>query len=563
VITVAVCVAGGSEPAPEAVAALGVRAEVVRAETVWQARRLALARCETEVLAFVDGDVVVPAGWMERLEAAWSEASQEIAAIGGPVRLRGEPSGAVADTIDLGAEALDLDPLERTLIAGNLSFRRAPLLGAGGFAPPVDRRDARDWFAEEHEAQRQLGHWGWLTRWDPGLGAERLTGWDGAPRARRFRYGLRSGVARGRTPARAARAFARAAIGSIAPGRSERRARAAENLGVLLAPVAAPNAWRQRGQWPDPRPATDRQRRATRAGAPLILLYHRIAADPDDPLGLCVSPPHFAEQIEVLRELAEIVPLDELAASHAAGAAARGAIAVTFDDGYADNIPALTGLGIPVTLFAATGHVATGTRFFWDEATRLMRSPDERPTKLNLLGRVFATRTLAERREALRAVHRVVQPSRPEAIETALAELREWSGGADPPPDATRLMTVDELAALAGTGVAIGAHTQRHLNLAHQAEDVIRTEVEGSRDDIADWLGSRPAGFSYPFGIPRHDVDARARRAVAEAGYEYAVVNQPVPVAPGHDRFALPRLFAPDIGGSEFREWLRYNLGSA
>jgi peptidoglycan/xylan/chitin deacetylase (PgdA/CDA1 family) len=238
---------------------------------------------------------------------------------------------------------------------------------------------------------------------------------------------------------------------------------------------------------------------------------------------------------------------------------------VTFDDGYADNIPALTGLGIPVTLFAATGHVASGARFFWDEATRLMLGSGERPAQLNLLGRVFATRTLAERREAVRAVHRVVQPSRPETIAAALAELGEWAGAAaaEPPLDATRLMTVDELGVLARAGVAIGAHTQQHLNLAHQADDVLRAEVEGSRDDIAGWLGSRPAGFSYPFGLPRHDVDARARRAVAEAGYEYAVVNQPVPVAAGHDRFALPRLFAPDIGGSEFREWLLSNLGTA
>jgi peptidoglycan/xylan/chitin deacetylase (PgdA/CDA1 family) len=123
-------------------------------------------------------------------------------------------------------------------------------------------------------------------------------------------------------------------------------------------------------------------------------------------------------------------------------------------------------------------------------------------------------------------------------------------------------MTVDQLVALAGTGVAVGAHTQQHLNLAHQADDVVRAEVEGSRDDLADWLGSRPTGFSYPFGLPRHDVDARARRAVASAGYRYAVVNQPVPVEAGHDRFALPRLFAPDIGGSAFRDWLRTNLAA-
>ncbi|MEA2424759.1 MAG: hypothetical protein QOH13_1169, partial [Thermoleophilaceae bacterium] len=223
-ITVAVCVAAGAEPAAETIDALGGRAVVVRADTVWQARRRALAECDSEVLAFVDGDVVVAPGWIESLEAAWAEAPQEIAAIGGPVRMRGvahahgsaaRTPDAVASLVDLGSEALDLDPLERTLLAGNLSFRVAPLRGAGGFAPTVDRGDARDWFAEEHEAQRQLGHWGWLVRYDPAPAAERLPDWPGRPRGRRFRHGLRLGIARGRSAAVAARALAPALAGAI------------------------------------------------------------------------------------------------------------------------------------------------------------------------------------------------------------------------------------------------------------------------------------------------------------------------------------------------------------
>ena len=74
------------------------------------------------------------------------------------------------------------------------------------------------------------------------------------------------------------------------------------------------------------------------------------------------------------------------------------------------------------------------------------------------------------------------------------------------------------------------------------------------------WTGSPPRSFSFPFGIPRHDVDDEAKRIVAETGFDYAVVNQPVPVESGTDLFAIPRVFAPDVGGDEFATWLRRSL---
>jgi peptidoglycan/xylan/chitin deacetylase (PgdA/CDA1 family) len=129
--------------------------------------------------------------------------------------------------------------------------------------------------------------------------------------------------------------------------------------------------------------------------------------------------------------------------------------------------------------------------------------------------------------------------------------------------DEGRLMSTDELARLASLGVEIGAHTRSHPNLRQAGDAEIREEVEGSRDDVLAWTGSVPAGFAYPFGIPRLDLDRRAIDAVRVAGFEYAVVNQPVPVTKDSDRFALPRVYAPDLGGAEFRTWLRLRLGDA
>jgi peptidoglycan/xylan/chitin deacetylase (PgdA/CDA1 family) len=331
--------------------------------------------------------------------------------------------------------------------------------------------------------------------------------------------------------------------------------RAAENSGVLLAPVVAPKAWRRHGLWPaDAAPPA-----RPRDEAPVVLLYHRIAEGESDPLGLCVSPANFAEQIEIVRD--RVVAIEEIAA----GSAPSGAVAVTFDDGYADNLAPLRSCGIPVTLFAATGHVASGRSFFWDEAARLIISADTCPAKLRLDvdGRTFEARmrTPAEREAVFRHLHGVIQPQGRAVIESVLVQLAAWAGQPSAPPEDTRLvMTPAELTSLAQAGVTIGAHTRNHVNLAHQPAEVVAAEVEGSRDDIEEWTGTRPRGFSYPFGLPRHDVNAIARQAAEAAGFAYAVVNQPIPVPRGADPFAVPRLSAPDLGGAAFHEWLTTKL---
>jgi peptidoglycan/xylan/chitin deacetylase (PgdA/CDA1 family) len=342
---------------------------------------------------------------------------------------------------------------------------------------------------------------------------------------------------------RAAAATAVATLRGDGARRSESAARAAENAGVLA------GALRPR---PEAHPRASGPQLGGSAGrapsAPFILLYHRIADPAADPLKLCVSPEHFEEHLAALEQDFTVVSMDEMAAERAAGA-----VAITFDDGYADNVAAFAQLELPVTLYAATGHIAEQRPFFWDELAALFSQGDQPTLTVEIDGRrlEWPTRNPEERQAAMRDLHRRLQPTAPETIEAALTQVRAWArSGATPPP----LMTVDDLR---GLGVDVGAHTVRHLNLAHQTRDVLEAEVTGSRDAVAEWTGSSPRGFSYPFGLPRHDVDDVAMRVVEEAGFDYAVVNQPTPVLAEADRFALPRLFAPNVSGAELRAWLR------
>src|SRR4030095_9899601 len=68
----------------------------------------------------------------------------------------------------------------------------------------------------------------------------------------------------------------------------------------------------------------------------LILLYHRIADVQPDPWSLCVTPRHFAEQLETLRQYSRPMQLRQLIRALADGHLPRRSVVITFGDGQAD-----------------------------------------------------------------------------------------------------------------------------------------------------------------------------------------------------------------------------------
>jgi GT2 family glycosyltransferase len=218
-------------------------------------RALAWAGEDDAVLAFVDDDAVVDAGWHEALRRRWEEASPEVACIGGPIRPRfaappprwfSDGIAHVLTLLDRGPDVRDLDPDAEAVYGANISFRAGPLRRAGGFDPGLGHATGRVFFGEEDEAQRALARLGFATRYVPDaavwhvIGPERLT--RRSFLGRRFAFGRALGLRGGRARTVAARQAAASGAGAVAAalrGRDalamERAVRAAENLGVLVA----------------------------------------------------------------------------------------------------------------------------------------------------------------------------------------------------------------------------------------------------------------------------------------------------------------------------------------
>jgi peptidoglycan/xylan/chitin deacetylase (PgdA/CDA1 family) len=407
---------------------------------------------------------------------------------------------------------------------------------------------------------------------------------------RRGRYGARLALVgggrpapspRGRPPPRSpARSRARSAATRTAV---ERAARAAENLGVLLAPLVAhadlqPTMGSSplRHTVPPPAPPPLRAAAGRVAGA----ARRRAAAleRPGDPAlpprgGAPPRPARPRRPPRPLRRAPEVLagraaPLEQVAA----GQAPPDAVAVTFDDGYADNLrhalPALQRAGVPATVFVATGHVASGAGFWWDTVLRLLCAApaSDRPPLAISLGddtRAWPARTGAERERARRGIHGWLQARPPVQLAAALAQLGAWAH-ADPAatPDRDRPLTVAELRELAAAGpVTLGAHTRTHRSLAPvPARDAARGARPPRGDDLERWTGRRPAAASYPFGVrawtwtparsPRPPTPASARRVNAPGG------------GPAGAPLALPRLNRTGRRGDGVRRLARRRMGA-
>ena len=248
---------------------------------------------------------------------------------------------------------------------------------------------------------------------------------------------------------------------------------------------------------------------------------------------MTVSPERFETQMDVLSSSFRPMPLGELVAARADGLP-PGAVAVSFDDGYADNlraVPSLERHGVPATVFVATGFVGGARPFWWEELLAL--APDGELDRLQ---------------EKLRALP-------PDQLERSLSELRgraDASGRAAAPD--RRPLDRGELERLAASElVEIGAHTRNHPSLAGMPGGVLGEEIEGSRSDLAEWLGAPPALFSYPFGMHGTTV----RRAAREAGFEAAFGTYPAPITWLTDRFELGRLWVEDVSAEELERQLR------
>jgi peptidoglycan/xylan/chitin deacetylase (PgdA/CDA1 family) len=312
-----------------------------------------------------------------------------------------------------------------------------------------------------------------------------------------------------------------------------------------------------------------------------ILLYHRVAEPPTDPWWLAVSSRNFAAQLDVLRRRCDVVPLSSLP-DRSGGARPR--VAITFDDGYVDNLtnagPELAERGLTATVFVVSTPLHEGAEFWWDRIDRLVLRTPSLPHEFVLEAENGPLRwpvpeldpphgtdgvqaswraweaPLHDRQRLYLELYNLLFAAAPDERRSLIGKLAVWGGPAADESDLQRAMTTSELRDLAAVpGIEIGAHTQSHPRLADLPLALQEQEIVGSRRALEDVLDRPVSSFAYPFGR-RSDYTDETADLVHQASFDLACSNERGLITAGTNRLQLPRLQVHDWDAAEFERWL-------
>lgn len=289
---------------------------------------------------------------------------------------------------------------------------------------------------------------------------------------------------------------------------------------------------------------------AGRHGRLTTLQFHRLPSDgPDVPLGeLPMSA--FIDILDVLAETMNVMPLDEAVTAMQQGSLPPRAVALSFDDGYAewcDHVAsALQQRNLHATFFVTTGQLDGPG--LWHE--RINAAVAALPAQgAHLPGDLMAWGDL-ESPQARRALARLLQEELKyqtlESREAAITALERQAQGRLSPP---RVFAAEQVRALHAAGFAIGAHTVNHPILAAVDDATARDEIARCREVLAGIVRAPVKLFAYPNGRPGTDFGQRHVDMVRGSGYVAAVTTGGGVAGPGCSPFLLPR-FAPWPGSA-------------
>jgi len=186
---------------------------------------------------------------------------------------------------------------------------------------------------------------------------------------------------------------------------------------------------------------------------PVMILYHHLVADRPHRFG--VRTAYFLRQVNYLLRHYRVVSLTEAVRLIREGPVTMPTVAITFDDGYADNYINLRAVtestGVPIGYFVATQHISGGKEFAHDE--------------------MFHEHGF--------------------------------------PPN-----TWEQVKVLQKSGYEIASHTRNHADCGSTDREFLQSEIVGSLEDFKATIGSTPH-FSFPFGRAENISPPAAELALA------------------------------------------------
>ncbi|HET9952703.1 MAG TPA: glycosyltransferase [Candidatus Eisenbacteria bacterium] len=298
-------------------------------------------------------------------------------------------------------------------------------------------------------------------------------------------------------------------------------------------------------------------RRAIAPPSLSVLAYHNVLpyADGRDRPGeaMRVASEIFEEQMDRLASRYHPMGAAEVAEHFAARRPfPRGAVWVTFDDGYVDNyrhaFPILRRFRIPATIFLVTDRMDHGGSLWWDDLAESVRRLDRGGAGAlrdaaravgdqagRLLEDVAAGTTSWTNGvdRAISLLNTLEEDRRLGIVES----LRSAADGLDPSPRPRLMLGWEEVRAMRAGGVTFGSHTASHAFLDTLPIEGADAELEKSIARIESETGEPPISMAYPRGRSSE----ATRRLLEKRGIRLAVTTMPGANSLSTDPLALKR----------------------
>lgn len=319
----------------------------------------------------------------------------------------------------------------------------------------------------------------------------------------------------------------------------------------------------------------------------LVLMYHRVAEPDGDIWDLSVSPSNFDEQLQVLKESGEVVPLHELSERLKSTRPRKRYIAISFDDGYLDNYeaakPLLEKHQLPATFFVTTCNLGKDQEFWWDELEHLILYSSHLPPCFEMkVNDKIINKNLNEESELTAPVRQKnrnwkagtqAPPSRraelylelwatlkvlPDTtIQQLMVRVREWAGSDTEARAAYKSVSADQVHEMAQHPLfTIGAHTATHPALGHHSFAYQQAEIMNNKELLHSITGKGISLLAYPYGNYNKD-SVRA----AATSFDAAFTTEGRAVRKHTPKHCMGRFQVSNVQGIEFdqrlREWAK------
>lgn len=287
-----------------------------------------------------------------------------------------------------------------------------------------------------------------------------------------------------------------------------------------------------------------------------ILIFHRVLAEPDPLFPGEVTRAQFDAICGWLRAWCNVLPLGPAAMALKEGTLPSRAVAITFDDGYADNhsqaAPVLARHGLTATFFVASGFL-DGGRMWNDTVIESIRGCvaqqiDLTDTCAASLG-VLSLGSTDDRRKAIESVINRTKYLEPNQRAEWVDAVARRAGA---PLSNQLMLTSDAVRALWRAGHSIGGHTVSHPILKRLHRTEATREVREGRLALEAVIGERVRLFAYPNGRAGTDYDDEAVEIVKESGFDVAVSTLWRAARSDDDILELPRYTPWDRSRARF-----------